>query len=352
MVSSASGHSKRGWQMASQMDIARKVGVDQSVVSRVLSNQWEKYKVARETAEEILRVAEELGYKPNRAANIVFGRKTNLIGVIILSFDSPFLSIVLDEINTQAATEDLGIIVTGLSGHRDPLDALRLLQGYRPDAVIVVGTVNFSEWTEYLEQTDQKIIQIGLPSTCPKVITCSTCEQAAANMQVKYLLDLGHRNIGFVMDHSRISEARLLAVRKALQKNGLKISSDMFMSGCDASGETDPEQFETLLHAIRSRGVTAIICAGDMIAAGLSRDLILSEIRIPEEVSLSSYNDVPMAAVLNPSLTTVHLPARKLARTAMDIALGRLPEKSVEIRPSLIVRKSTGAASFMEKGNP
>ena len=329
--------------MASQMDIALKTGVHQSVVSRVLSGQWKKCQISPKTAEEVLRTAKELGYKPNRAANIVFGRKTKLIGVAIRSFHSPFLSIVLDEINTRAVAEDLGVIVTGLSGHRNSVDAAHLLQGYRPDAIIVVGTIDFSGWADYLEQADQKIIQIGLASEHPKVICCSTCEQAAANMQVKYLLDLGHRKIGFVMDSSRTSEARLSAVQKALKKNGLKVISDMFMSGCDVSGETDPEQFGAMLQAIRSRRITAIICAGDMIAAGLSRDLIREGVRIPEDVSLSSYNDVPMAAVLNPPLTTVHLPARKLAAAAMDIATGRLPGKSVEIMPALVVRGSTGA---------
>ena len=327
--------------MASQTDIARKIGIHQSVVSRVLSGQWEGCQIARKTAEDVLRTAKELGYKPNRAANIVFGRKTKLIGVAIRSFHSPFLSAVLDEINTRAVTEDLGIIVTGLSGHKNPIEAIHLLQGYRPDAIIVVGTVDFSEWTEHLNRTNQKIIQIGLASKCPQVITCGTCEQAAANMQIKHLLELGHRDIGFVMDRSRTSEARLLAIEKALQKNGLKIVDDLLMSGCDVSGEADPERLHDLHQAIRTRRITAVICAGDMIAAGLSRDLIQAGIRIPEDVSLASYNDVPLAAVLNPPLTTVHLPARELVAAAMDIVAGRLPEKSVEIQPSLVVREST-----------
>ncbi len=90
---------------------------------------------------------------------------------------------------------DLGIIVTGLSGHTHPLKALHLLQGYRPDAIVVVGTVDFSEWAEHLDQTNQKTIQIGLTSKYPQVITCGTCEQTAARMQIKHWLDLGHRKI-------------------------------------------------------------------------------------------------------------------------------------------------------------
>lgn len=328
--------------MASQTDIARKIGIHQSVVSRVLSGQWESCQIARKTAEDVLRTAKELGYRPNRAANIVFGRKTKLIGVAIRSFHSPFLSVVLNEINTRAVAEDMGVIVTGLSGHKNPIEALYLLEGYRPDAIIVVGTVDFSEWTEHLKRTNQKIIQIGLASKSPQVITCGTCEQAAANMQVEHLLELGHRDIGFVMDRSRTSEARLLAIKKALQKNGLKLVEDLLMSGCDVSGEADePERLLDLLRAIRARRITAVICAGDMIAAGLSRDLIQAGIRIPEDVSLASYNDVPLAAVLNPPLTTVHLPARKLVVAAMDIVAGRLPEESLEIQPSLVVRAST-----------
>lgn len=327
--------------MASQLDIARKTGISQSVISRVLSGQWENCKIARKTAEKVLRAAQDLGYRPNRAANIVFGRKTNLIGVAIRSFHDPFLSIVLDEINERAASKDLGVVVAGLPSHKDPMTAVQLLQGYRPDAMIVVGTVDFSKWTEYLSYAEHKVIQIGLTSNHPQVITCGTRESEAAKLLVKHLLDMGHRDIGFVMDDSRTSKARLTALQKALRKNGIQIHDDIIAGGCDISGESNPEQLHSLLQAVRSRRITAVICAGDMIAAGLSRDMIQAGIRIPEDVSLASYNDVPMAAVLNPPLTTVRLPARELAAAAMDIATGLLPAQSVEINPTLIVRKST-----------
>ena len=331
--------------MASQLDIARKVGISQTVVSRVLSGNWEQYKIATKTVEKIQQAAKELRYEPNRAANIVFGRKTHLIGVVVPSFHAPFFGVVLDEINERAAADNLGVVVAGLSGYKDPMEAVRFLQGYRPDALIVAGTVDFSEWTEYLSHADRKVIQIGLASDHPQVITCGTCEQVAANMQIEHLLDLGHRNVGFVMDRSRTSEVRLSALQNALQKNGLEIISDMTVDGCDISGESDPERLALLLQAIRERRITAVVCAGDLIAAGLIRNLIQAGIRVPEDVSLSSYNDVPLAAILNPPLTTVHLPVRELVAAAMDIVAGRLPEKSVERQPVLVVRGSTALLS-------
>lgn len=327
--------------MASQLDIARKSGVSQTVVSRVLSDNWEQYKIAGKTVEKVRQAARELRYEPNRAANIVFGRKTNLVGVVVPSFHAPFFGVVLDEINERAAIDNLGVVVAGLSGHKTPQEVVRFLRGYRPDALIVAGTVDFSEWMEVLEHLDQKVIQIGLPSDHPQVITCGTCEQAAAAMQIGHLLDLGHRNIGFIMDRSRTSKVRLAALQDTLKKNGLEIIADMTMTACDISGETDPEGFGLLLNAIRQRRITAVVCAGDLIAAGLIRNLVHAGIRVPEDVSVVSYNDVPLAAVLNPPLTTVHLPVRELVTAAMDIIAGRLPQESVERHPELVVRQST-----------
>jgi len=323
------------------LDIARQAGVSQTVVSRVLSENWKRHKISPRTVERVREVARELRYEPNRAADIVFGRKTNLVGVVVPSFHAPFFGVVLDEINERAAADNLGVVVAGLSGGKSPQEVVRFLRGYRPDALIVAGTVDFSEWTGVLEHLDRKVIQIGLASDHPQVIACGTCEQEAATMQIGHLLELGHRNIGFIMDRSRASKVRLAALQDALKKNGLEIIADMTMTACDISGETDPEGFGLLLNAIRERRITAVVCAGDLIAAGLIRNLVQAGIRVPEDVSVASYNDVPLAAVLNPPLTTVHLPVREMVAAAMDIIAGRLPEESVERQPVLVVRQST-----------
>lgn len=327
--------------MASQLDIARVTGISQSIISRVLSGRWEESKIARKTADKVLRTAAELGYQPNRAANIVFGRKTNLIGVIVRSFHDPYLTIVLDEINERASADDLGVVVAGLSPGENPLKPFNLLLGYRPDAVIVVGTVDFSGWKEVLSASDRKVIQIGSKSKVRGVITCGADEPHGAELLMEHLYELGHRGIGFVRDRSIASGIREQALQRALECRGLGLLDEMIFEGCSQTGEPEGDGFERLLHEIVERRLTAVVCAGDMIAAGFARRLVQAGIRIPQEVSLASYNDVPLAALLNPPLTTVHLPVRELAGAAMDMAAGRRPARSLVIRPTLVVRESS-----------
>ena len=327
--------------MASQLDIARATGISQSTISRVLTGRWHESKIAPKTAEQVLETARALGYRPNRAANIVFGRKTRLLAVILRSFHYPYLATVLDEINERATTDDLGVITAGLSRRKDPLEIVHLLQGYRPDAMIVVGTLDFSGWKEYLDQSRQKIIQIGKKSPVRGVVSCSAHEQAGADMLIEHLFGMGHRHLAFVMDRTRASVVRLEALQNALFGRGVTMADGTVLKGCELSGELEEDEFDRLRAGIVDGSVTAVICAGDMIAAGLARRLMQAGIRIPQEVSLASYNDVPMAAMLNPSLTTVHLPVRELAGAAMDMATGRRAMRSVQFKPSLVVREST-----------
>jgi len=328
--------------MASQLDIARKTGISQSIVSRVLTGRWRADKIAESTADRVLEVARELGYQPNRAANIVFGRKSNLIGVIVRSFRDPFLAIILEEINSRAADEDFGVVVAGLSRREDPAHVLWRIQGYRPDAVIVVGTMDF-EWGKGGEGAlPQNIILIGLKSGEQGVLSCSTDEAAGAALLVEHLADFGHRKFGFAGDSSKASALRLRLLNETITARGCALREQMVFRADGDSGEISDGEAESLRRAIEGGGITGMICAGDMIAAGMVRKLRLLGIRIPQDVSLASYNDLPMASLLDPPLTTLRLPVRRLARAAMEIATGRSPGCAVEVRPDLKVRKSTG----------
>jgi len=328
--------------MASQLDIARKTGISQSIVSRVLTGRWRAAKIAESTAARVLEAARELGYHPNRAANIVFGRKSNLIGVIVRSFRDPFLATILEEINSRAADEDFGVIVAGLSRREDPAQVLQRMQGYRPDAVIVVGTMDFEWGKEGEGALPQNIILIGLRSRQPGVLSCSTDETAGAAMLVEHLADLGHRKFGFAGDNSKASALRLRLLRKAIAAHGCALGEELLFRADSESGEISDGEAESLSRSVELGKVTGIICAGDMIAAGVVRKLRLLGIRIPRDLSLASYNDLPMASLLDPPLTTLRLPVRRLARAAMEIATGRSPGCAVEVRPDLKVRKSTG----------
>src|SRR5690606_16599461 len=148
--------------------------------------------IAQETIDRIRTIAEALDYQPNQAARMLLGRETRLVAVIVRSFEDHFLGTMLEELNARALAAGYTLLVVGFQDGRYNWDEIRLLQSYRPDAFIVVGSTDFSTWDKDFLASEKLIIQIGKPCLDERIITCGTDEAAAAHLIVEHLTELGH----------------------------------------------------------------------------------------------------------------------------------------------------------------
>jgi len=330
--------------MSSQMEIARLANVSQSVVSRVLNGRAKEFGIADDTVARIRQIAEAVDYRPNHAANMLLGRKTKLIGVIIRSFEDQFLATILDELNRRALQAGYALIVVGLEQGEFNATEIRLLQSYRPEAFVVVGSVDFSRWDRAFLDAADLVIQIGAPVADPRVVTCGTDEAAAAALVVRHLLDLGHRRFGLVGDATTPSRLRAQALRAALREHGHAVPLPYAYLSEERATAAGVDGARYFLHdSDRANWPTAIMATGDLIALSFIRALGDAGVRVPDDVSVSSYNDIELAALARPSLTTIHQPVRHLAATGMEIITGARPRANVLLPPLLRVRESTAA---------
>ncbi|WP_438479073.1 LacI family DNA-binding transcriptional regulator [Oleiharenicola lentus] len=328
--------------MASQNEIAHLANVSQSVVSRVLNGRAAQFGIATETAARITAIAAQLGYRPHPAATMLLGGASKLVGVVVRSFDDPFLAAILQELNRRALASGHTLLVIGLEGdERQRTEEVRLMQRYRPDALIVVGSTDFSAWSDDLFTPGKTVVQIGLASADPRVITCGIDETAAAAALVQHFHDAGHRHFALIGDFTAASHARVSLLRATLHElAATETHVSEFLSpreGTEAG--TDGAQF--LLANDAATRATAAIATGDSIALGLLHTLAQHAIAVPETIAVASYDDVPMAVLMRPALTTIRQPARDLAATAMAIVTGDAPRAPVLLRGELIVRESS-----------
>lgn len=327
------------------MDIARLANVSQSVVSRVLTGRAREFGIAEETISRVREIADALKYQPNQAARMLLGRETRLVAVIVRSFEDHFLGTVLEELNARALDAGYTLIVVGFKNGEFNPQEISLLQSYRPDAFIVVGSTDFSTWNKEFLSAGKLIIQIGKPVEDDRIIACGTDETEAARLIVDHLEQLGHRSFGIVADSTPVSRLRARQLREILQSRKLQIPRPYsFLSDQEsiAAGVDAADYF--LQSRNRSDWPTAIIATGDMIALPFVRRIEESGIAVPGFASVASYNDIVPAALARPALTTIRQPVRRLAAISMDIVVGSAPKQSVVLSPELKVRESTGPA--------
>lgn len=327
------------------MEIARLAKVSQSVVSRILGGRAKEFGIADDTVARVRQIADAMNYQPNQAAHMLLGRKTKLIGVIIRSFEDQFLATVLDELNRRALQAGFALLVVGLKDGEFNATEIRLLASYRPEAFVVVGSVDFSRWDESFLGGDKLIIQIGSPVADPRIITCGTDEAAAARAIVRHLTELGHRRFGIVGDATGPSRLRATAIKAALSEHHMAVPLPYAYLSEAVSTAAGVDGAKYFLHdTARAHWPSAIVATGDLIALSFLRTIGDAGLTVPRDLSLASYNDIELAALARPSLTTIHQPVRHLAATAMEMITASAVRRSVVLPPELRVRESTARA--------
>jgi len=319
--------------------------VSQSAVSRILNGRAQEFGIPDEIADRVRVIAEALNYKPNLGAQMLLGRQTKLIGVVVRSFEDRFLAALLDELNTRALEAGYVLLVVGLKNGQYNARETDLLRTYRPDAFVIVGTTDFTRWDSDFLDCGKLIIQIGMPVDDPRVLTCGTDELQAAQSLVKHLIDLGHRSFGILGDCTITSRMRLNHVKALLRDHAAGVSTPCLYLSELESTEGGRDCAEYLLRDIpRAHWPTALIATGDMIALSMMRCLTEKGVAVPGELSIVSTGDIDFAALASPSLTTVHQPGREMAAASIEIITGALPRESRLLPTQLMARESSGRA--------
>lgn len=353
-------------------EVAERAGVSMATVSRVLSGN---HPVPAATRARVLRAARDLDYVANAHARALVGGGRKMVAVVLRQVTSPFYAQVAEGVEAEAAARGWLCLVGTTGG--DPGRELEFVQLMREEGarlVILVGGVveddayreRVAHYAQALASAGARLVLCGRPAPDPDIpaLVVEFDNEAGARAITGHLLSAGHRRIVFLggLPGNTALDARVAGYRAALAEHGLgpeaahvvdcglgraaghRAMTELLKAGGDpgpgdtATPDTATSGTATLDTATRDAAnpgtatpdaaparFTAVFAGDDMVAAGALRAIADAGLRVPQDISVVGYNDIPLAEDFNPPLTTVRTPAEELGRAAVRIAL-RDPE--------------------------
>ncbi|MBZ0292752.1 MAG: LacI family transcriptional regulator [Anaerolineae bacterium] len=324
-------------------EVANKAGVGHNTVSLTLNDSD---RVRPETKAKVMAAVRELGYVPNVAARNFRQGTVRTIGVMIPHIHNPLYWDIVAGIEDEARKHDYGIALvnTDLTPQREQ-DFLRGLLERRYDGLILMATHTHSVETptEVRELLEQGSAIVAIGSTWQEIDKIEPYPLDAGPLLMEHLYSLGHRHIGFVLGiaHEGLASDRLDAYRAFTQKHDLpqiiETCGPMIPDGMAATCRLldHPDQ------------PTAIVTVNDYLAIAAMRVLSQRGLRIPEDISLAGFDNIPLSQYLTTSLTTIDIGGADRGRAAVQLLMDRLnnPQREPQVVkfPAILqIRESTG----------
>ncbi len=307
-------------------DVAGHAGVSPATVSRVLNGG---YPVAASTRQQVERVVQDLGYIRNAHAQALRSSSTGVVGVILHDVADPYFSEIVAGIQEVAtASRRLVVLCNSLRDPENELRYVQMLRGQRVDALILAGgTIGDPAYLRQLRRQAQALRQQGVRMVmCGRYSSVSSHavvpdNRAGAALLTRHLVANGHRRIAEIMGPPNFSttEERSAGHRETLAAARISRDPSLAVSGA-FTRDGGYEAARRVLMA--GSGVTAIFAANDLMAVGAMAALREAGLRVPRDVSLVGFDDIPTVRDVVPALTTVRVPMREMGRRSMQIALG------------------------------
>ena len=320
--------------------VAQLANVSPSTVSRILNGTAI---VSEDKKLAVAQAVQTLGFVPNPVARGLAGGRTFSIGVITQAIDSPFYGSALRGI--EDALDPLGYSPLFVSGHWSEASetrCLEVLRSRRVDGVIVLTGRLSDQALETFAKTTP-IVVTGRDLQAPGLYALNFDNFEGGRLATEHLIDQGHRQIAFISGDPAHPDAteRLRGYRHALDKAGIAYNADLVVQGeySELSGLRAVDHlFEGRQH------FTAIFAGNDQMAFGAALGLKRHGLRVPDDVSLIGFDDLPSSVYANPPLTTVHQPAYELgclaAAAILELLSGKQPSMAIPA-PRLISRESS-----------
>ncbi|MFC1401839.1 MULTISPECIES: LacI family DNA-binding transcriptional regulator [Streptacidiphilus] len=331
-------------------DVAAHAGVAPATVSRVLGGSQH---VNPDTRTRVLAAAAELGYVVNGLARAMTGRGTRSIAFLTSEMAGfTFGATAAGAESVAAANGHLLLLCTTHGIPERERQVIATLCEQRAAAVLLVGssgtdrayTERIGGYVRDLAAVGSKLLFCGRPGLpgLPQVRSVDYDHGGGIRSAVSHLAELGHRSVGYVgaPRGGTMADLRLDGYLAGVRENGLEASPRLV---AQAQNTIEEGERATPLLLDADRPPTALVCMTDNVAVGAYRAARARGLRIPEDLSIVGFDDVPVVGDLTPGLTTVRPPFRQIGVDAAEIALGlRDGDTDVRLGTSLIVRGSTG----------
>jgi DNA-binding LacI/PurR family transcriptional regulator len=338
-------------QRTTLKQVAARAGVSVTTVSLVLNDA--PASIGNATRKRVLAVAGELGYVPSAAARSLASGRTHTVGLIICHAEhlivDAFIPQTLFGMNQVAREHGFRVLVEAVEDVTRPDAYHELVRAKQIDGLIVLNPRRDDLRLPQLVNDDYPLVTLGTIPGCDPV-RVHTDNHGLAQRATEHLLALGHRRVGhvtFAPSAYLATDERLRGFRAALTAAGLE-SDDRDVGVGAFSAASGAAAARALLDA--RPDLTALFCGNDTVAIGVLHALAERGLRVPDDVALVGYDDIPTARYQSPPLTTVRSPAVAHGQRAMELVIdmieGRpITERAVLLEGTLVVRRSCGAAA-------
>ncbi|MDC0659341.1 LacI family DNA-binding transcriptional regulator [Leisingera sp. SS27] len=323
-------------------DVAKAAGVSTATVSRCLNSPD---RVIEATRQRVMQAVESLRYTPNFAARVMAVKRSFTIGAIIPTMDNAIFARGLQAFQDQLREDGYTLLVS--SSAYDPeaeREQIRTLVARGADGLLLIGHAREPEIYEYLERHQvPSLVAWSFEPDATKPSVGFNNSEAMCEL-ARRVLAAGHRRIALISGITKgndRAQARVAGIQQALLAEGLAIKKFPLI---ETPYEIDKgaEAFARLM-ALDPRP-TVVMCGNDVLAAGALREAQRLNISVPEQVSVTGFDDIELAGIVHPALTTVHVPhremGRKAARELVAMVEGRSLGKSVCINTHVVTRHS------------
>ena len=326
------------------LDVAKLAGVSTATVSRCLNTPD---KVVNATREKVMRIVDELGYTPHFGGRVLASNRSNTVGAIIPTMDNAIFARGL-----QAFQETLvvaGVTMLVASSGYDPereFQQIRTLVSQGADALLLIGSARPEKTYDFLKRRKIPYVLTWNYQTFSSCFNIGFNNRKASANMAKKILELGHRRIALIsapIANNDRARDRIDGTRDTMTAAGLN-ADDLTVITTTYSITNGGDAFATLKRM--SPRPTAVICGNDVLAAGAISKAKNLGIAIPQEVSITGFDDIDLAEVVDPKLTTIHVPHRRMGKAAAQLLLnvldGEKECRNIELDTQIIMRSSLG----------
>jgi LacI family transcriptional regulator, galactose operon repressor len=322
--------------------VARRAKVSTATVSRVLNNASV---VKSSTRARVVKAIEELKYHPNLHARSLAGGKSRTLGVIVSNMENPFFFDIYKTIEADAHERGYEVVMANTDYRSEQLvTSVRLMIGRRVMGLAAIVSEMAPELIDELNESNTPVVFYDVGTSKQNITNIRVDYRRGIEKVVDYLHSMGHRRLGFVGHHAVLGpiNERMKAVLDAVAR----IPELEVRTAADADTLEGGRQATRALLGTGFRP-TAIICVNDVTAVGALRELRERGLRVPQDISVTGFDNVRLSEFCYPALTTVHIPRERIGHIISDCLVPK-PGKAVTgnpeivIDPEFVLRDSTG----------
>jgi DNA-binding LacI/PurR family transcriptional regulator len=325
---------------ATMKDVAAAAEVSQSTVSRILSGAPPAVPISPATRERVLATAERLRYRPNPLARGLKGAATMQIGAIVRDVTDPFFAGAIDALSSRAREHGYSVVLGHARGSGDEALALAgVLEARQCDAIVLLGDIaDERQMLADLAAAEVPVIELWRGAGAGGHPAIAVDNAGGMRAALEHLRGLGHTRVAFVGDPAKADVA---------QRRDAYVAHAGGHADVVSAPNTPAEGARALdLLLARATPPTAIAAATDVLAFGVLHRAAARGLRVPEDLSVTGFDDIPLSEFAVPGLTTVRMPVGEMAAAAIAQATAR-PARgahTLTFPAELVVRASTGGA--------